>query len=172
MKRLMLLMLLMLLVPALAFGQSEQVTGKATPPEAYQKVVEAVHYLSQTGSSGLKEFENPSGRFVWKDSYVWVTECEKNYCLPGPKSAEIGLNIAQAKCHQTGKLYILGLCDEAVENPNGAWVEYWVLKPGLDKNQRRVSFMMQVPNTPYQLVADVWDDSTSMEELNKISNRK
>lgn len=170
MKRLMLLMLL--LVPALAFGQSEQVTGKSTPREAYQKVVEAAHYLSETGASGLKEFENPKGRFVWKDSYVWATECEKNYCLPGPKSAEIGLNISQAKCHQTGKLYILGLCDEAVENPNGAWVEYWVLKPGLDKNQRRVSFMMQVPNTPYQLVADVWDDSTSMEELNKISNRK
>jgi hypothetical protein len=51
-------------------------------------------------------------------------------------------------------------------------VEYWVLKPGLDKTQRRVSFMMQVPDTAYQAVADVWDDSTTLEELNKISKRK
>jgi hypothetical protein len=41
------------------------------------------------------------------------------------------------RCH-----YILRLCAEAVESPNGAWVEYGVLKPGLDETQRRGSFMI------------------------------
>jgi cytochrome c len=171
MRRLLLLSLLVLL-PAVASAQSEMITGRATPQEVYQKVAEAARFLSETGQEGLKEFESPNGKFVWKDTYVWVTECEKNYCLPTPKSQDLGLNLSQMKCHQTGRLYILGLCDDMAAHPEGAWVEHWQPKPGFDKPQRKVSFMMQVPKSPYQVVSDIFDDTTSLEELNKFSKRK
>jgi hypothetical protein len=32
--------------------------------------------------------------------------------------------------------------------------------------------MMQVPKSPYQVVADIFDDATPMEELNQISKKK
>jgi hypothetical protein len=57
-------------------------------------------------------------------------------------------------------------------HPEGAWVEHWQPKPGFDKAQRKVSFMMQVPKTPYQVVSDIFDDATTLEELNKISRKK
>jgi hypothetical protein len=157
------------LLPGLAMAQSEMVTGKATPQEVRQKVAEAAQFLAESGEKGLKEFENPAGRFVWKDTFVWVTECEKNFCLPTPRSRDIGINLSQLKCYQTGKLYILGLCDDMSAHPEGAWVEHWQPRPGFDEPQRKVSFMMQVPKSPYQVVADIFDEATTLEQLKKIS---
>jgi len=165
-------LLLAILMPAAGWAQSDMVTGKATPQEVYQKVSEAARFLSEVGEKGLKEFESPKGKFVWKDTYVWVTECAKNYCLPTPKSQDLGLNLSQMKCHQTGKLYILGLCDDMAAHPEGAWVEHWQPKPGFDQPQRKVSFMKQVPHSPYQVVSDIFDDATTLEQLNKISKQK
>jgi hypothetical protein len=76
------------------------------------------------------------------------------------------------KCHQTGRLYILGLCDDMAVHPEGAWVEHWQPRPGFSQAQRKVSFMKQVPHSQYQVVSEIFDDTTSLEELNKISNRK
>lgn len=172
MKGLMLFLALLVSMPGIARAQSEMLTGKATPQEVYQKVAEAARFLVETGEKGLKEFENPKGRFVWKDTFVWVTECEKNYCLPTPKSRDIGLSLSHMKCRLTGKLYVLSLCDDMAAHPTGSWVEHWQPKPGSDSPARKVSFMMQVPNSPYQVVSDVFDDTTPLEQLQEISRRR
>jgi len=163
-------LILILLSPSLVFAKSEMVTGEATPREVYEKVEAAALFLSMTGKAGLKEFQNPTGKFVWKNTHVAVTKCIDNYCLPSPKSKDIGLNMSTLKCYKTGKFYILELCNEAMYNPKGAWIEHWQPKPGVDKPQRKVSFMMPASNTPYQVVSGIFDDSTTLEELNKISN--
>lgn len=164
------LIILILFSPVPALAGSEMITGKATPQEVYAKVVEAAQYLSTTGKSGLKEFEKSNGNFVWKNTHVWVTQCEKNFCLPSPKSEDLGLNLSKMKCYKTGKFYILDLCSDAMHNPKGAWIEYWFPKPGYDKPRRKISFMMPVPGMDYQVVSGIYDDSTTLEELNKISN--
>ena len=165
-----LLIVLILFYPALALAGSEMVTGKATPQEVHAKVVEAAQYLASTGKSGLKEFQKPSGKFVWKNTHVWVTQCEKNFCLPSPKSKDIGLSLSKMKCYKTGKFYILDLCSDAMYDPKGAWIEYGFPRPGDDKPQRKISFMMPVPGMAYQVVSGIYDESTTMEELNKIAD--
>ena len=142
-----------LLFPILLHPPSSVAADKATPQEVYDKVVEAAGFLSRTGSDGLKEFEKPNGKFVWKDSYVWVTECDGIYCSIGPESQLSGLGISKVKCYKTGKFYILILCDRIKDNPHGSWVEYWRPRPGAEKPERRISFMMQVPGKPCQVVA-------------------
>jgi hypothetical protein len=164
-------LILILLTPSLTFAQSELVTGAATVREVYEKVTEAATFLSRNGESGLNEFQKPNGRFVWKNTHVEVTKCIDNVCLPGPKSIDVGLNISRLKCYVTGKFYILDLCKEAMHNPKGAWIEYWYPRGGYDQPQRRVSFMMPAANTDYQVVSSVYDASTTLEKLNKISNR-
>jgi hypothetical protein len=160
-----------LLVSVLVYTGGGEAAEKATPQEVYDKVVEAAEFLSKTGREGLKEFEKRQGKFVWKDSFVWVTECEGIYCSLGPGSQLVGLGISKVKCYKTGKFYILILCDRIKDNPNGAWVEYWWPKPGTEKPQRKVSFMMQVPGQPYQVVADTFDESTMLDELTRISDK-
>ncbi len=165
-------LILLLCFPALSYADSAFVTGQATPQEVYDKVTEAARYLEKTGTAGLEEFEKTSGRFVWKDTYVFITQCEGYYCLPGPKRTEIGLDVSRIKCFKTEKLYILNLCGEALSNPNGAWTEFWWPRAGFAEPQRKVSLMKQVPNTPYQVVSDTFDNATSVEELRKISYSK
>ena len=164
-------LLCLLLLPSALWAQSEMVTGKATPTEVVQKVREAARYLSERGDKGLKEFEKPRGRFVWKDTFVWVTECEQNYCLPNAKSQDIGLNLTQMKCQQTGKLYVLSLCDDLAAHPRGAWIEHWQPRAGFKDPQRKVSFMQQVPNSRYQVTAEIYD-ATPIEALYRISGSK
>ena len=163
-------LILILLSPSLAFAQSELVTGAATTREVYEKVAEAALFLSTTGEAGVDEFQNPTGKFVFKNTHVAVTKCIDNYCLPSPKSKDIGLNMSTLKCYKTGKFYVLELCNEAMYNPKGVWIEHWQPKPGFDKPQRKVSFMMPAANTDYQVVSGIYDDSTTLEELNKLSN--
>jgi hypothetical protein len=167
-----LLIIFILLLPAVAFSGSDLVTGKATPQEVYDKVVDAARYLSTAGESGLKEFSNSTGKFVWKNTHVWVTQCEKNFCLPNPKSKDIGLNLAKMKCYKTGKFYILDLCSDAMYEPEGAWIEYWFPRSGYDKPQRKISFMMPVSEMRYQVVSGIFDDTTKLADLNKISNNE
>jgi hypothetical protein len=165
------LLILILLFPTSVWAQSELVTGAATAAEVYEKVAEAAAFLSENGESGLAEFQKPHGRFVWKNTYVEVTKCIDNYCLPSPKGKDVGLNFSRLKCYITGKFYIMDLCKEAMHNPKGAWIEYWYPRPGYDQAHRRISFMMPAANTDYQVVSSVYDESTTIEELNKISNR-
>jgi hypothetical protein len=164
------LVVFFLLFPLPLMAQSEWVTGSATANEVYQKVTEAAEFLAETGEDGLKEFEKSNGRFVWKDTYVYVAQCEAFFCLPSPKQKVIGLNFSKAKCHKTGKIYILQLCGEALNTPRGAWVEFWWPRPGFNDPQRKVAFMRQVPDMPYQVVADIYDDTTSLAELRKIGD--
>ena len=165
------LVLCLLLLPSLLWAQTETVTGKATPTEVVQKVREAARFLSDKGEKGLKEFENPRGRFVWKDTFVRVTECEQNYCLPTAKTQDLGVSLSQMKCQQTGKLYILSLCDDMAAHPQGAWVEHWQTRTGFKEPQRKVSFMLQAPNSRYQVVSEIFD-ATPIEALYRISTRK
>ena len=69
------------------------------------------------------------------------------------------------------EVYVLELCNKVRANPKGAWTEYWWPKPGYDQPQRRISFIMQVPDQPYQVISSTYDDNTSLENLDKISKR-
>jgi hypothetical protein len=169
MKRPITIILGIFIFPMLSYAGSEMVTSKATPKEVYEKVAEAANYLARYGEGGVKELQNPDGRFVWKDTYVMVVECEVNSCFPNPKADYVGMSLKKYKCYRTKKFYVLELCNKVEANPRGAWTEYWWPKPGYDQPQRRISFMMQVPDQPYQVISSTYDDNTSLENLDKIS---
>lgn len=164
-------LLLIWILPSVLWAQSEMVTGKATPAEVVQKVRDAARFVAEQGGKGLAEIENPQGRFVWKDSFVWATECATNSCLPTPRRRDLGVSLSQMKCQQTGKPYVLALCDEVAARPQGAWVEHWQPRPGFAVPQRKVSFMLPAPGTPYQVVSEIFD-ATPLDELYRLSNAR
>jgi signal transduction histidine kinase len=67
----------------------------------------------------------------------------------------------------TNGVYILReICGAAAKNPNGSWIEYQWPKRGETEASRKVTFVIQVPNTPWQVTSGIYDDNISLEELN------
>lgn len=141
---------------------------KATPQEVYEKVLEAAEVVEQLGEEGLAAISDTK-EFIWKDSYVWAINCPKGVVAAHPSKKFIGRDISATTDKNPDeskrKKHNLELCDGA-SNAYGVWVEYWWERLEDNKPARKISFMIQVPGQPFFVTAGIYDDSTSVEELN------
>lgn len=147
-----------------AFGEE-----KATTDEVFQLILKAVPVVQELGDAGLEAFKDPKGEFVYKDTYVLVLDCQNMILAAHPNPKLIGIDL---KNHldknpdpSKRKNQDREIC-EVSKRPNGGWVEYYWEKLGEKDPQRKISFTVQVPGTNYALVSGIYDDSTSVEELN------
>lgn len=148
-----------LLTPA-----DQEIAATATPNEVVCKVEEAVQKLSQQGVSGLDEFNQSNSPWVWKDSYMFVIDCDENKIVahPFPKS----LNDNPQLTHFMEKRK--KLC-EVGSSPQGGWISYLWANSEADKSvQRKVTFIKQVKGTPFQVAAGIPEPDISLESLNKL----
>ena len=141
---------------------------KATPQEVYDMVLKAAQMIEQLGPDGLKALSDTK-EFVWKDSYVWAVNCSEKKVAAHPSKKYIGLDLSKIydknPDESKRKLHNLEMCEGAA-NPQGVWVEYYWEKLGQKEPARKISFMIQVPGQPYQVTAGIYDDTTTVEELN------
>lgn len=166
MKKKMVVCALLLMVSA-GYAPSVFSDENATPQEVYQMVVKAAGVIETLGDDALPEFNNPKGEFVWKDSYVYVADCAKPTCVAHPLAPNlIGADVTNLK-DTMGNPFVMDLC-KASKDANGGWTEYWWPKPGQPKDQgfRKISFSIQVPGSPYQVSAGIYNDTITLEELN------
>lgn len=143
----------------------------ATVDEVYGKLVEAANALEimkEDLDAWKKAFNDPQGDFVWKDSYVWVINHETLMNETHPyKPKIVGVDLSGLQCKKTGSFFFKEFC-EAADNPNGKWVEYWWPKPGEDQDKlfRKLSCVIPVKGTPYLVVAGIYNEDASLDELN------
>ncbi|MBL8539100.1 MAG: cache domain-containing protein [Betaproteobacteria bacterium] len=145
----------------------------ATPEEAMTKVREAVKFLHDKGASGYAEFNNAEGKWVWKDSYVFVYDCRLDKMVAHPLRPDlVGKSILQIQ-DNNGKYIFKELC-KAGDQPHGGWVEYVWPKPGAGNLSRKVSYA-HVADISFasgiQVSAGVYDDKVTLPELNKALER-
>ncbi|RJR33422.1 MAG: calcium:proton antiporter [Desulfobacteraceae bacterium] len=149
----------------------------ATPEEVIQKTQEAAKFLAEEIAKGpeaekaalayMNKQEN--NRFVWKDTYVWVLCCE---CEPKTNAAHpinqkiVGPDLSGMKDKQ-GNLFFLQFC-ETSRNPKGGWVEYWWPKVGETKASRKITYVVKVPGTKYQVGAGTYDEKLDAQALGKL----
>lgn len=159
-----------LVVFFLSMAGSGLADGKATPQEVYQMVINAATMVESLGEEGINALSDTK-EFVWKDSYVWAVNCSEGKVAAHPNKKLIGLDLSKIydknPDESKRKLHNLEMCKGA-KNPYGVWVEYWWEKLGETKPARKISFMIQVPGQPYQVTAGIYDEKTSIEELNTI----
>ncbi len=139
----------------------------ATPKDVITKIREASAFLSQSRDAGLETFNERKGRWVFKDTYIFVFDCDKGRIVAHPINPKlIGKNLMGLKDIR-GNYFFAQLC-AAAHNPQGGWVEYWWPKVGEEKLYRKVSLMVQVPETSYQVGGGIYDDSMSVGDLEKL----
>lgn len=165
----------MLAIVAMAFlsaALSSVAVGQdhATAQEVVAKVRDAAGALSKTGD--LAQFNQKQGPWVWKDTYIFVVDCDKRVEAAHPIKPElIGTDIASIKDTKGKIVYPDSFCNEA-RKASGVWIEYWWPKPGEKEGSRKVAYNLGVKGTAYVVGAGVYDDKASVTELSKLSGEK
>jgi len=142
---------------------------KATPEEVYELILKAMPVLEELGEEGLAAFNDPKGEFFYKDTYVIVIDCAKMVMAAHPNNKFIGIDLKNHmdKNPDPAKRKNPNVeCCEVSKNPNGGWTEYYWEKLGETTPKRKIGFTIKVPGTDYILVAGIYDDVTSIDELN------
>jgi cytochrome c len=149
----------LLAIPAIA-------EENATPEEIVAKVKEASAYLMEKGDAGLADFCKPDGPWVWKDTYVFVYDCDKGVCVGNITPGLVGKKIEDV-IDVNEKPVGLELC-EASKKPNGWWIEYiWPVK-GTGKQATKISYIYKAPGAKYTVGAGIYSpEGITADDLNK-----
>jgi hypothetical protein len=149
--------------PAMAAGEDH-----AGPEEVIAKVRSAAALLAERGPAGLDTLRDATSPYSWKDTYVFVVDCNADEVMANPAfPSRQGGDIKQHTDYD-GKQYGHALCETATR-PGGGWIEYVWLKPGGDVPLRKISYVMSVDGQPYQLGAGIYDETVTLEELAVLS---
>lgn len=128
---------------------------RATREEVFMKVHLAMRLLRDKGLESLSEIRDPNGSFVWKDTYVFVVDCDADRVIANPAFPErVGGDIRKHTDY-AGFRYGDTLCETAGQ-PGGGWIDYVWLRPGSDEPEPKSSFVMSVPGTSLQVGAGVY----------------
>jgi cytochrome c len=152
---------------AVAVGQDH-----ATAQEVVAKVKEAAGTLSKTGD--VAQFNQNPSPWVWKDTYIFVLDCDKMTQAAHPLRPDIrGSEISSIKDPKGNSIFPnpKGIC-EAARKPSGTWAEYWWAKPGKTEGSRKVSYLLAAKGTPYVVAAGIYDDKATIAELSKLTSGK
>jgi cytochrome c len=153
---------------ALSHGAMGQ--GKATAREVVAKVRQAARTLSKTRD--LTPFAQKWGPWVWKDTYVFVVDCDNKVVAAHPIKPElVGQSSASLKDTKENNVFPEDSCD-AAKKPSGIWVEYWWPKPGEKQGSRKLSYGLAAKGTPYDVGAGIYDEKATVAELSKLTGTK
>ena len=139
---------------------------KSTLDEIIEMTHKAAAFLSEVGDAGLEEFNDKEGRWVWKDTYIFVMQCKTGAMMAHPFSPQLIGKKLFALQDVHGNLIFVDLCG-AAKAEKGGWAVYWWNKPEEKTPSRKISYIMPVPKTEYQVGAGIYDEDATIEELKK-----
>jgi len=143
---------------------------KTTAQEVVAKVREAASTLSRTGD--VAQFNQKQSPWVWKDTYIFVEDCDKKVQVAHPIKPElVGIDFMSIKDTKGNDVFPRDFCD-AAKKPSGVWFEYWWPKPGEKEGSRKLAYGLSAKGTPYVVAAGVYDDKATIAELSKLTSKK
>ena len=156
-------------LPIVALSSVAVGQDKASAREVVAKIREAARTLSRTHD--LASFNQKQGPWVWKDTYVFVVDCDKKLIVAHPIKPElVGQDYASLKDTKGKNVFPEGWCD-AAKKPAGVWVEYWWPKPGQTDGSRKLSYSLAAKGTPYVVGAGIYDDKATIADLSKLTGK-
>jgi signal transduction histidine kinase len=131
---------------------------KATKEEIIAKVKEAATMIINKGQdAAFKEINNKEGKFVWKDTYVFVIDLEGTMLARAFRQQGIGKNLMDWKDKSNPpKQPIKEMVDLAKKKGEG-WVEYMYYKPKEEEISKKISYIYRVPGHNFFVGAGIYE---------------
>ncbi|NIO16957.1 MAG: hypothetical protein GTN70_08155 [Deltaproteobacteria bacterium] len=152
MKRLSVVLLAVVLGVFLSTGVSAE---SGTKEECVAKNKEAAQMITDQGIDAAKaEINKKDGKFVWKDTYVFLMDLDGNMLAHPMKPSLIGKNMLETP-DKAGKMFFKDFVTVA-KDPGEGWVDYMWPKPGMDEPQAKTTHIFRVPGTDFLVGAGVY----------------
>jgi len=154
---------IMLVAIAAVLLATSVLADSATKEECIAKSREAVQLISEKGlDAALPELNNKDGKFVWKDSYVFVMDFQGTMLANGTNPGVVGKNLMQWKDTE-GKMIVQGFIEVAKGKGEG-WFDYMYPKPEEIKkpleqriSSKKASYIHRVPGKDLFVGAGVYE---------------
>jgi cytochrome c len=165
---------LTLILAALAVSSAplQGAEDRATAQEVVAKVRQAASELAKTRN--VIQFNARSGQWVWKDTYIFVVDCDKMVNAAHPVRQDIrGVPMSVIKDAKGNAVYPdpAAFC-AAARKPAGVWTEYWWVKTDETQGSRKISYHLGAEGTPYVVAAGIYDDKLTIAQLSKLSAKR
>ncbi len=149
---------ILLLIVAGLFLASTAFAENATKEECISQCKLAAEMLVKDQAAGIAEIGNKNGKFVWKDTYVFLMDLEgKMLAHPiKPSLTEKGslLEIPD-KNAENPKMLFAEFVQVAKDSGEG-WVQYMWPKPGEEAPSPKDTYIYRVPGTDMFLGAGIY----------------
>lgn len=134
----------------------------ATKEECIAKCKEAAQLITEKGmDAAFQELQNKDGKFVWKDSYVFVLDFAGTHLTYPLRPESVGKNVVEFKVD--GRFVVKEMIEVAKTKGEG-WVEYMYPKPAELKKpekerilSKKNSYIYRVPGKDMFVGAGVWE---------------
>jgi signal transduction histidine kinase len=132
------------------FGLSLAVTAiaaeTATKEECVAKTKEAAQMINAKGlDETSKEINNKQGKFVWKDTYVFLMDMDGKMLAHPMSPGLIGKNVLDMKDKGTPGKFLFKDFVEVAKGKGEGWVDYMWANPGDPKPRKKVTYIYKVP---------------------------
>ncbi|KRT73426.1 MAG: hypothetical protein XU12_C0009G0022 [Deltaproteobacteria bacterium CSP1-8] len=133
----------------------------ATKDECIAKTKEAAKMINEKGlDAGVAELNKKDGKFVWKDSYVFLVEFDGKVLAHPMSPALIGKNVndMKDKSEDPAKAKLLFKeFSELAKSKGEGWVGYMWANPGDPKPRKKISYIFRVPGKDMYTGAGIWE---------------
>ncbi|MDX2493454.1 MAG: cache domain-containing protein [Desulfuromusa sp.] len=130
----------------------------ATVAECIEMSKQAAEMILQDKDAALTEISNKNGKFVWKDSYVFVMDLKGKMLahpmMPGLMKMKSLLSTPD-KNTKNPKMLFVDFVVLAGTKGEG-WVDYMWPKPGSTTPMRKETYIYRVPGTPIFVGAGIY----------------
>jgi len=141
MKKVLVFAMAILFLASVGAAMAEE---KGTPAEAKAMVKKAVAFMKEVGKDkALAEFNNPKGKFIYKDLYVWATAMDGTNLSHPYTPALIGKNMMNLK-DADGKLFVKERIEMAKTKGSGS-IEYRWTNQQTKKVEKKEAYFEVVP---------------------------
>ena len=133
----------------------------ATKDECIAKTKEAAEMVNAKGlDASIAEINKKDGKFVWKDSYVFLVDFDGKVLAHPMSPTLIGKNVLDMKdksADPANAKLLFKEFTEVAKTKGAGWVDYMWANPGDPAPRKKVSHIYRVPGKDIYAGAGIWE---------------